>query len=70
MKLSDIMSAANLTVYPRIALILFLLAFIVVVARLLLFGNPAKWKHDAALPLDDINDRFANKSRKDSSDDS
>lgn len=70
MKLSDIMSAANLTIYPRIALILFILAFIVVVARLLLSRDTAKWEHDASLPLDDVNDRFANSSRKDSSDDS
>lgn len=67
MKLSDIMSAANLTIYPRIALILFLLAFIVVVARLFLSKDSAKWKHDASLPLDDVNDRFVNKSRKDDS---
>lgn len=69
MKLSDIMSAADLTIYPRIALILFLVAFIGVVARLSLSGNSAAWAHDAALPLEDVNDRFTNSSRKDDSDD-
>ena len=59
MKLSDIMSAAGLTIYPRIALILFLLAFLIVVVRLLLPGHRAQWEHTAALPLDDVNDRFA-----------
>jgi hypothetical protein len=67
MKLSDIMSAADLTIYPRVALILFLFAFLVVVVRLLLSGSPTTWAHDAALPLDDVNDRFADSSRKDGS---
>lgn len=64
MKLSDIMSAADLTIYPRIALVLFLLAFIVVVARLLMPGQRAELEHTAALPLDDINDRFAGMGRE------
>lgn len=70
MKLSDIMSAADLTIYPRIALILFLLAFTVVVVRLILPGNASTWAHDAALPLEDVNDRFVNSSRRDGSNDS
>lgn len=64
MKLSDIMSAAGLTIYPRIALILFLLAFLIVVVRLLLPGRRAQWEHTAALPLDDVNDRFASTDRE------
>ena len=59
MKLSDIMSAADLTLYPQIALVLFLLAFVIVLARLLLPGRRAVWERRAALPLDDVNDRFA-----------
>lgn len=69
MKLSDIMSAANLTIYPRIALILFMLAFIVVVVRLFVSGNSASWAHDAALPLEDVNDRFATSNRRNGSND-
>ena len=65
MKLSDIMSAANLTIYPRVALILFLLAFIIVVVRLLMPGHRAQWEHTASLPLDDVNDRFVGASRED-----
>ena len=58
MKLSDVMSAANLTLYPKIALVLFLLAFAIVVVRLLWPGQSARWRRDAALPLEDVNDRF------------
>jgi len=58
MKLSDIMSAANLTLYPMIALILFLAVFLAVAVRLLLPGREAEWERDAALPLEDVNDRF------------
>ena len=59
MKLSDIMSAADLTIYPRIALVLFLFAFLLVVVRIFWPGARAQFAHDAALPLDDVNDRFA-----------
>jgi hypothetical protein len=59
MKLSDIMSAADLTLYPKIALVLFLVAFAIVVVRLLLPGRRGVWERRAALPLDDVNDRFA-----------
>lgn len=67
MKLSDIMSAAGLTLYPRIALVLFLLAFLIVIVRLLLPGRRAQWERTAALPLDDVNDRFAGAGREDRS---
>ncbi|HEY0971652.1 MAG TPA: CcoQ/FixQ family Cbb3-type cytochrome c oxidase assembly chaperone [Gemmatimonadales bacterium] len=59
MKLSDIMSAANLTLYPRIALVLFLFAFLLVVVRIYWPGARAQFAREAALPLDDVNDRFA-----------
>ena len=58
MKLSDIMSAAELTLYPMIALILFLAVFLAVAVRLMLPGREAQWERDAALPLEDVNDRF------------
>ena len=61
MKLSDIMSAADLTLYPQIALVLFLLAFVIVLARLPLPGRRAVRERRAALPLDDVNDRFASR---------
>lgn len=60
MKLSDIMSAAGLTLYPMIALVIFLVVFLAVAVRLLLPGRRARWEHEAALPLDDVNDRFVN----------
>jgi hypothetical protein len=58
MKLSDVVSAAGLTIYPKIALVLFLLAFAIVVVRILLPGRRAQWARHAALPLEDVNDRF------------
>ena len=58
MKLSDVVSAAGLTLYPKIALVLFLLAFAIVVVRILLPGRRAQWARHAALPLEDVNDRF------------
>jgi hypothetical protein len=65
MKLSDIMSAAGLTIYPRVALVLFLCAFVIVLVRLLLPGRRDVWARRASLPLDDVNDRFASVTRED-----
>ena len=59
MKLSDIMSAADLTIYPKIALVLFLFAFFLVVLRIFWPGARAQFAQAAVLPLDDVNDRFA-----------
>lgn len=58
MKMSDIMSAANLTFYPKVALVLFLLAFVLVVVRTWAPSSRAEMAHGATLPLDDVNDRF------------
>jgi cbb3-type cytochrome oxidase subunit 3 len=60
MKLSDIVSGANLTLYPKVALVLFLLAFVIVLVRTFHPGARAEQERAAALPLDDANDRFAN----------
>lgn len=59
MKLSDIMSAADLTIYPKVALVLFLFAFLLVVVRIYWPGARAQFAQAAALPLDDVNDRFS-----------
>lgn len=59
MKLSDIVSGANLTLYPKVALVLFLLAFVIVLVRTLAPGAREEQARAAALPLDDANDRFA-----------
>ena len=58
MKMSDIVSAAGLTIYPRIALVLFLFAFVVVLVRLASPGAKARYHRLSRLPLDDVNDRF------------
>lgn len=59
MKLSDIVSGAGLTFYPKVALVLFLFAFAIVLVRVLLPARAGELEHVAALPLDDVNDRFA-----------
>ncbi len=53
MRLSDIMGAANLSVYAEIAMILFIVAFIAIV--ILIFSPGRQRTYDAAsrMPLDD-----------------
>ena len=52
MKLSDIMSAAGLSGYAEVALIIFFLVFMSV-AVYLLFSRRQRWEHVARMPLDD-----------------
>lgn len=59
MKLSDIVGHAGLDLYAQIALVLFLLAFLIVVVRLLLPSEQAELRRGAVMPLDDPNDRLA-----------
>jgi cbb3-type cytochrome oxidase subunit 3 len=56
MKLSDVMSHAGLAVYAEVALILFFLAFVVVVVRVLRWSNREELDHVSHLPLDDDGD--------------
>jgi cbb3-type cytochrome oxidase subunit 3 len=53
MRLSDIMGAANLSVYAEIAMILFIAAFVAIVIAI--FAPGAQRTYDAAsrMPLDD-----------------
>lgn len=53
MSLSDIMSSAGLALYAEVALVLFLLVFIVVVVRLLLPSRRRELDEASRLPLDD-----------------
>ena len=53
MSLSDIMSNAGLAFYAEVALVLFLLVFIVVVARLLLPSRRRELDEASRLPFDD-----------------
>jgi hypothetical protein len=52
MKLSDVMSAAGLAGYAQVAMILFLLVFVVVGLRVL-FARSATMERAARIPLDD-----------------
>ena len=51
MKLSDVMSAMNLTAYAEVALILFLLAFAMVAISLVRHGERDTWERARQLPL-------------------
>lgn len=52
MSLTEIMSAAGLTFYPIVALVLFLFAFGMVLARLLSERNAQTYERYAHLPLE------------------
>ncbi len=53
MKLSDVMSAAGLSGYAIVALLLFVIAFLAIVVRTFAPGSAARHARDARLPLDD-----------------
>jgi cbb3-type cytochrome oxidase subunit 3 len=53
MSLTEIMSAAGLSRYAEVALVLFIIAFVLVVARIMLPGQRRTWERAARLPLDD-----------------
>lgn len=53
MKLSDVMSAAGLSGYAVVALVLFMSAFVAITLRTLAPGAAARHAADARLPLTD-----------------
>ncbi len=53
MRLSDIMSHMNLTVYPEVAMVLFLAVFAAVAWRVFRRRNAAELEAQGSLPLDD-----------------
>ena len=53
MKLSDIMSAADLAIYAEVGLVLFLLAFVGVVIRVLWPGSSDRYEKVQMIPLTD-----------------
>lgn len=53
MKLSDVMSAAGLSTYAIVALVLFVLAFLAIVIHTFAPRNSAGFARDAQLPLED-----------------
>jgi cbb3-type cytochrome oxidase subunit 3 len=58
-KLSDVMGAADLVIYAEVGLVLFLGAFLAVVARVLWFDKRENYEEIEAIPLCDepIHDR-------------
>jgi hypothetical protein len=57
MKLSDIMGAANLSSYAQVALVLFLAAFVLIIARTWAPSRRQELEAAARLPLDADSDR-------------
>lgn len=53
MKLSDVMSAANLAVYAEVGLLIFLVVFLAVCVRVLWPGQKAYFEELAGIPLGD-----------------
>ncbi len=53
MALSDIMSNAGLAIYAEIALVIFMMVFIGVVARVLAPSRRRHWEETGRLPLND-----------------
>jgi cbb3-type cytochrome oxidase subunit 3 len=52
-KLSDVMSAMRLEIYAEVALVLFLIAFFLVLVQILASKNKSGWQRARFLPLDD-----------------
>ena len=53
MSLTEIMSAAGLSGYAEVGLVLFLIAFLIIVWRIFLPSKKRSWDRDARLPFDD-----------------
>lgn len=53
MKLSDIMGGLELTVFPQVALVLFLAIFTAVLLKVFGRGRRMEYERAAALPLED-----------------
>lgn len=65
MKLSDVMGAANLSIYAQVALILFLAAFAGIVFRTFRPSRRREFEDARRLPLDDGTPRERPAERKD-----
>jgi cbb3-type cytochrome oxidase subunit 3 len=53
MRLSDIMSNADLTTWPQIALVIFVAVFLGIVGYVFLFRKKDSWERQRHLPLED-----------------
>lgn len=53
MRLSDVVSGADLSTWPQIALVLFFAAFVAIVLYLFLFRGKGSFEKQRNLPLDD-----------------
>jgi len=60
MRLSDIMSRLDLTLYPQIALVLFLIIFVGAMKRVFARARTEEFKFGASLPLESDDSTSAN----------
>jgi cbb3-type cytochrome oxidase subunit 3 len=52
-KLADVMGASGLSIYAIVALLLFVIAFLAIVARTYAPGSTARYDADARIPFSD-----------------
>lgn len=64
MKLSDVMGAANLAFYAEIGLMLFLAAFVAVLARVLLSGGKEEWARLGRIPFEGEDNEIRNEEKR------
>lgn len=54
MTLSDLMSGANLAIFAKVGMVLFVIAFLGIAWWVFRPANRKRWKTDANMPLDDV----------------
>jgi cbb3-type cytochrome oxidase subunit 3 len=67
MRLSDIMSHAGLSAYAEIALVIFLIAFLLIVVSVFAPSRKQEFDEASRMPLDDIHPQTPRQSRGDAS---
>lgn len=67
MRLSDIMGNAGLSVYAEIALVIFLIAFLLIVVSVFAPSRQKEFEAASRMPLDDIHPQTPRQDRGDAS---
>ncbi|TFG45521.1 MAG: cbb3-type cytochrome c oxidase subunit 3 [Gemmatimonadales bacterium] len=67
MRLSDIMSNAGLSTYAEIALVIFLIAFLLIAVSVFAPSRRKEFEEASRMPLDDVHPQTPRQSRGDAS---
>ena len=67
MRLSDIMSHAGLSTYAEVALVIFLIAFLLIVVGVFAPSRKREFDEASRMPLDDVHPQSRRQSRGDAS---